>query len=196
MPLAGEYNKMRSTYRPENHTPLRGKRACLLIGLALAMLVALSNPSGLPAGASAPATGSTPAASCVAGQCFADVPPGNPFVEFANRIYLQGLVSGYACGGAGEPCDAENRPYYRAGAGVTRQQMAKFIDNARRLPDIHIDSSVPLEPVWVRNATSGAIYGETNIGTAIRGYSSEGFGVGMGGSGHYGVLGVSSPGTP
>src|SRR6476646_4161062 len=81
----------------------------------------------------------SPNATCPAGgQCFADVPSGNPFYAFVNRIYEQDLVTGYACGGPDEPCDQYNRPYYRPGTSVTRQQMAKYIDNARHLPEIDI----------------------------------------------------------
>ena len=35
-------------------------------------------------------------------------------------------IAGYACGGAGEPCDPLNRPYFRPGANVTRRQIAKI----------------------------------------------------------------------
>src|SRR5262245_43023042 len=46
-----------------------------------------------------------PEATCPAGgQCFADVTSGNPFYAFINRIYQQDLVTGYPCGGPGEPC--------------------------------------------------------------------------------------------
>src|SRR4029450_13529537 len=80
------------------------------------------------------------------GQCFADVPPSNPFYRFTNRIYMQDLVTGYPCGGPGEPCDPESRPYYPPVNNVTRQQMAKFIDNARPLPQLDIagNSASPL----------------------------------------------------
>ena len=37
------------------------------------------------------------------------------------------MISGYACGGAGEPCPGL---YYRPVAPVTRGQTAKFISNA------------------------------------------------------------------
>src|SRR5690349_3489089 len=69
-------------------------------------------------------------------QCFTDVPSSSPFFENANRLYMQEVISGYPCGGLTEPCDSENRPYYRPGNTVTRQQMTKFVDNARRLPYI------------------------------------------------------------
>ena len=58
------------------------------------------------------------------GQAFADVPPENTFFINVQNIYADGIVNGYPCGGPGEPCDAESRPYYRPGVSVTRAQMA------------------------------------------------------------------------
>ena len=103
------------------------------------------------------ATPAQPSATCPAGgQCFADVPPGNPFYAFVNRIYQQDLVTGYACGGTGEPCDPDNRPYYRPVNNVTRQQMAKFIDNARHLPGIDIEVNAGTPPIIAHNNTGTA----------------------------------------
>ena len=67
------------------------------------------------------------------GQTFADVVPSNPFYPFIERMAGRGLISGYACGGPGEPCDGAARPYFRWGATVTRGQLAKIIANARGL---------------------------------------------------------------
>jgi hypothetical protein len=41
----------------------------------------------------------------------------------------RGVMSGYPCGGPGEPCDEENRPYFRWNAQVTRGQAAKIVGN-------------------------------------------------------------------
>jgi hypothetical protein len=50
-----------------------------------------------------------------------------------NNLYLDGIISGYSCGGAGESCvPPDNLPYYRPNVTVTRAQMAKFVDNGRR----------------------------------------------------------------
>ena len=66
-------------------------------------------------------------------QCFQDVLPGSTFYAFINALYLDNIISGYACGGLNEPCVAPyNRPYYRPAANVSREQMAKFVDNGRR----------------------------------------------------------------
>jgi hypothetical protein len=58
---------------------------------------------------------------------FADVPPDSPFYGFVETAVCHGVISGYACGGAGEPCDARNRPYFRQGANATRGQIAKIV---------------------------------------------------------------------
>jgi hypothetical protein len=61
---------------------------------------------------------------------FADVAPGAPFYAFIETAYCRGVLAGYSCGGAGEPCDAQNRPYFRPGADATRGQIAKIVYNA------------------------------------------------------------------
>jgi hypothetical protein len=62
---------------------------------------------------------------------FADVPPGHTFWLYIERLLLNrpGAISGYACGGPGEPCDAQNRPYFRPNNGVTRGQSSKIVAN-------------------------------------------------------------------
>src|SRR5574338_443954 len=37
-------------------------------------------------------------------QSFEDVPSSNPFWLWIERLYLNGAISGYTCGGPGEPC--------------------------------------------------------------------------------------------
>ena len=70
-------------------------------------------------------------AEAPAPQIFADVPPPHPFYLFVERIAQHGAVSGYMCGGLGEPCDAQRRPYFRPAAAVTRGQIAKIVAIAR-----------------------------------------------------------------
>ncbi len=79
--------------------------------------------------------------SCPAGQCFTDVPTGNTFAAFVNHLYEAEIISGYACGGAGEPCDANSRPYYRPSNTVTRAQMTKFVDLARQKPGLVLSAT-------------------------------------------------------
>jgi hypothetical protein len=113
------------------------------------------------------------------GQCFADVPSSSPFYTFTNRIYQQDLVTGYPCGGIGEPCDPESRPYYRPVNNITRQQMAKFIDNARRLPEIHIQTSSVSAPIFVSNTVGSAILARSDNVPALLGIATGNNGVGV-----------------
>ncbi len=58
---------------------------------------------------------------------FADVAPGSAFYTFAEMAACRGVVSGYSCGGPGEPCDAQQRPYFRPGGAATRGQITKIV---------------------------------------------------------------------
>ncbi len=59
---------------------------------------------------------------------FSDVPPGDTFYGFVEQARAHGLISGYPCGGAGEPCDPPlNRPYFRPGNNATRGQFSKIL---------------------------------------------------------------------
>jgi hypothetical protein len=159
-----------------------------------------------------------PDATCPSGgQCFTDVPTGNPFYAFVNRIYQQDLVTGYPCGGPGEPCDAQHRPYYRPVNNVTRQQMAKFIDNARHLPGIDIEVSGGTVPIIAHNNTGtaisaysvsgqaltvqsgnqSAIYAQANEAAVIVAYSTGATGASYGvyGTGHTGLYGGGDVGV-
>jgi hypothetical protein len=62
---------------------------------------------------------------------FADVPPGNAFYRFIETGASHGIISGYDCGGPGEPCDTGRRPYFRPWAAITRGQLSKVIALAR-----------------------------------------------------------------
>jgi hypothetical protein len=64
------------------------------------------------------------------GQLFEDVAPDSPFYVWIQRLAAQGFISGYPCGGTGEPCLAGNRPYFRPGANATRGQISKIVSNA------------------------------------------------------------------
>ncbi len=68
----------------------------------------------------------------VSGQFYADVPPagqGSQFYEWIMRLTNRGVMSGYPCGGPGEPCDGQNRPYFRWNVQVTRGQASKIVAN-------------------------------------------------------------------
>jgi hypothetical protein len=61
------------------------------------------------------------------GQTFEDVPPGSTFYEWVQRLASREIISGYWCGGQGEPCGTEERPYFRPNNHVTRGQAAKIV---------------------------------------------------------------------
>ena len=62
---------------------------------------------------------------------FADVPVGSPFFGYVERAAAQGLLSGYGCGGTGEPCPAR---YFRPAASSTRGQLSKILYNILAAP--------------------------------------------------------------
>jgi hypothetical protein len=66
----------------------------------------------------------------VSGQTFEDVLPGSTFYDFIERLASRQIMSGYACGGVGEPCGPENRPYFRPNSNASRGQLAKIVSNA------------------------------------------------------------------
>ena len=61
---------------------------------------------------------------------FADVTPGSAFYTYVETAACRGIISGYTCGGPGEPCDNQHRPYYRQGNNATRGQIAKIVYGA------------------------------------------------------------------
>jgi hypothetical protein len=92
--------------------------------------------------------------SCTCTIEFADVPPDSVFYPFVTCLACRLIVSGYPCGGPGEPCDPAGRAYYRPGAPVSRGQLAKIVVLARTiaypLSDRQSFEDVPLgSPFWV-----------------------------------------------
>jgi S-layer homology domain len=69
------------------------------------------------------------------GYTFADVLAVSTFYLYVEAAYREGVVNGYPCGGSGEPCDPNQRPYFRPNNNVTRGQIAKIISNAARYDD-------------------------------------------------------------
>jgi hypothetical protein len=61
---------------------------------------------------------------------YTDVPTDNPFYIWIMRLTEIGVMSGYPCGGEGEPCDDANRPYFRPSNNVTRGQASKVVANS------------------------------------------------------------------
>ncbi|HUP28396.1 MAG TPA: S-layer homology domain-containing protein [Chloroflexia bacterium] len=61
---------------------------------------------------------------------FTDVDQNNSFYEYVEFSYNAGVIAGYACGGPGEPCDAQRRAYFRPNNNVTRGQLSKMAAQA------------------------------------------------------------------
>jgi hypothetical protein len=76
------------------------------------------------------------------GQQFEDVPPGSTFYAYIYRLSIRNIIQGYPCGGQGEPCDPQMRPYFRPANLTTRGQMSK-IDAAAFFPNCQI----PVRPL-------------------------------------------------
>ncbi|MEO8288123.1 MAG: S-layer homology domain-containing protein [Chloroflexota bacterium] len=94
-----------NTFRPNNNVT-RGQLAKIV-----------SNSAGFtdPAGA----------------QIFEDVLPDSTFYDFIQRLASRNYMSGYPCGGVGEPCVMPgNRPYFRSNSNATRGQISKIVANA------------------------------------------------------------------
>ena len=63
------------------------------------------------------------------GQIFQDVPSGHTYYQWIELLAQQGAMSGYPCGGAGEPCGPNNLPYFRPQAQASRGQVTKIVSN-------------------------------------------------------------------
>jgi hypothetical protein len=63
------------------------------------------------------------------GQFYADVAEDHTFYAWIMRLTNLGVMGGYPCGGEGEPCDGQNRPYFRPYHDVTRGQASKIVAN-------------------------------------------------------------------
>lgn len=127
---------------------------------------------------------------------FEDISPASTFFPYIRSLYFAGVITGYPCGGAGEPCGPENLPYYRPNATVNRAQMAKFADLVRKSPGIFIDTT-NAQPVYARTSASNgrAIQGDSILGNGIHGVSSGSTASGVYGenvSGGFGVAGRSN----
>ena len=55
---------------------------------------------------------------------FQDVPAGHTFYPYIETAHHSNLVSGYDCGGPGEPCPGL---YFRPGNNLTRGQLCKIV---------------------------------------------------------------------
>ncbi|MDQ6695183.1 MAG: S-layer homology domain-containing protein, partial [Chloroflexota bacterium] len=107
------------------HTPVPPTSTRLLSATPVPP-TATTQPTQTPGGATA--TPNPNPTSCAIQ--FEDVLPGTTFYPFVRCLACKGILGGYACGGAGEPCNPNNDPYFRPGVNVTRGQIAKIVSNA------------------------------------------------------------------
>jgi hypothetical protein len=81
---------------------------------------------------------------------FQDVPstgPGSTFFQLIGRLASRGFISGYACGGPGEPCGPGSLPYFRPNNNATRGQISKIDSNAARYNDTPVGQQFEDVPV-------------------------------------------------
>jgi hypothetical protein len=72
------------------------------------------------------------------GQQFEDVAVGSTFYTYTYRLVSRSVMSGYPCGGPGEPCvPPDNLPYFRSNNNATRGQTAKIVANTF-FPDCNV----------------------------------------------------------
>jgi beta propeller repeat protein len=108
-----------------------------------------------PVSPTAPATATptatitaTPAPTCTVS--FNDVPPGHTFYEYVQYVACRAIVSGYPCGGSGEPCPGQ---YYRPNNNTTRGQITKMVVIGSAWP-----IQTPAVPTFEDVPTTGTFY--------------------------------------
>ncbi|HMA32920.1 MAG TPA: S-layer homology domain-containing protein, partial [Chloroflexia bacterium] len=85
---------------------------------------------------------------------FADVVPTYPFYSFVETAAAHGVIGGYTCGAAGEPCDSNHRPYFRTQNDITRSQLTKIVVLAKGWGPL-----TPPTPTFVDVSVSDPFYG-------------------------------------
>ncbi|MDQ5822762.1 MAG: S-layer homology domain-containing protein [Chloroflexota bacterium] len=69
-------------------------------------------------------------------ETFADVPAGSPFHAYVETAARRSIIGGYPCGRPSEPCDAQNRPYFRPNNSITRGQITKIVVLSAGWPEL------------------------------------------------------------
>src|SRR4051794_32243745 len=100
---------------------------CLAL-TAVVLLLANQHESLPPAPALPPASRTD--------RLFTDVPTRNPYWLFVEAAAHQGIMNGYQCGAATEPCvPPGNKRYFRPDAAIIRAQLAQAIANRQHYTD-------------------------------------------------------------
>ena len=103
------------------------------------------------------------------GQTFQDVPPSQTFYEWIEKLAGLGHMTGYPCGGPGEPC-VNNRPYFRPQANATRGQTSKIVSNAAGFAESHtgqtFEDVTPAHTfyIWIERLASRGVMGGYECG--------------------------------
>jgi hypothetical protein len=103
---------------------------------------------------------------------FTDVLPDAVFYAMIETAATRGIVGGYACGGydpqtgAAEPCDSQQRAYFRPAAWVTRGQLSKIVvigaGWAVRNPPVPTFSDVPAGSTFYTYVETAVCHGMIN----------------------------------
>ena len=162
-------------------TSYRGLR-WITLGAALLVTLLLLGVTGSSTAAHPAAPPTTPIP-----QQFQDVPNSNPFSAYVNALAVDHVISGYTCGGAGEPCvPPGNLPYYRPNNLVTRSQMAKFVDNGRKNISDAVGHSLLINTDAWRPLDAETTSGGEAVWAECRTANNDCYGVeGRGGAGDY-----------
>ena len=109
---------------------------------------ATPQPTETHAATLTPGTPTTTPTACLLQ--FTDVPVTNTFYPFVRCLACKGIISGYPCGGTGEPCNANDDPYFRPNNPVTRGQIAKIVS-------LSAGQQTNIPPTW--QAYEDVVYG-------------------------------------
>jgi hypothetical protein len=131
-------------------------------------VVPTSTPTPIPTDTPIPTA--TPRCS---NEHYSDVCPSDFFYQYTINLTNLNAISGYACGGPGEPCyPPNNPPYFRPYNSITRAQAMKIVVTAYVL-----SGQIPTEPTFEDVPTSNSFFQVVEIGYAnglITGYACGG----------------------
>ncbi len=106
-------------------------------------------------------------------QVFEDIQPGSPFYTYTNRLANRQIMSGYPCGGPGEPCGPNSLPYFRPGNNASRGQVSKIVSNTAGFEDQHTEQNFEDVPtsspfyIWIERLASRSVIGGYQCGRLI-----------------------------
>ena len=112
-------------------------------GIGLFTVQAAPATTSTPTSTGTVVSGATPTACPIQ---FEDVPADYTFYSVVRCLACRNILSGYACGGAGEPCGAGNKPYFRPSVQISRGQIAKIVSQSAGLdsaPGTRLFEDVP-----------------------------------------------------